>query len=387
MKRQGKSLASFAEFVRRSPHVQRHARSLRLRTSPLDVRDELDQPVDAATVLGLLGILPRVTVLHLEDITLARTTPSTPLPPAPPLEHLTLSSCQGLKRASASCILQTLQHFHHISRLRLTHLYEECPWLARSAPVLAQLQLSVHTFELERTKFIGDTVLSFLAASAAGPATVRATLPTDVTTAPRLRRFVKALGPRLAHLEYSLRIRDVPCPTTLLLAGIDPTPADHVVGAALDLGAASGLRTLRLALSLARAKLIPDLVRTATPTLASCRALRGAPFALVLVAPLGEVLEELAFLEEDAREAFKRLEDVLVDLVGRERVERVVFELEVWPAVDDGEVGDKVGRAEELVRAIFPRLDASDGLRVVQNARTEAPRVNVFWGGRYDVPW
>ncbi|GJE98671.1 hypothetical protein PsYK624_149060 [Phanerochaete sordida] len=373
---------AFSEFICQSSNVQQYVRTLRLRTSLLGVGVEAEEPVDANVLLGLFKILPRLTTLHLEDIVLSPPSLSgAPLPPTLSLEHLTLGSRLGCAPISASHILDTLSHFRYIGRLRLIHLWEE-PQPSTSAPNLSVSHPAVETFEFERCRFLGDAIFTFLADCAAERVTVRTTLPTDVLSAQKLNQFVTALGARLAHLEYTFRVRDMPCPMTLLFAGFD-SAAHPGGGAALDLSSCTSLGTLRVALDLAPARLASDLASTLVPTLASLPALpRGTPpLALTLAASLGDVLAGQHL--EDRTSVFAQLEDAVLELLGSGRVAGLTFEIEVARGVPDS----RMAEGSETVKALFPRLNASDDLHVIEVAKAGAPRVNAYWGGRYDAPW
>ncbi|GJE98646.1 hypothetical protein PsYK624_148810 [Phanerochaete sordida] len=390
--RPAKTLLSLLHFLRESPVLRRYVRTLRLRTSPLDVRNGPPDPVDATIVLNILRALPRAAVLHLEDIILSPS-PATALREAPPLEHLTLSSCQGLTRLLASQIIATLSCFRRVRRLRIVHLWEQCSW--RDPPSNADrgtpLPLSIDQFEFERVKFMDGDVFAFLAASATLGAIVRTTLPTDRTSAAQLRRFIQALGPRLAHLDFTLRIRDAPCPTTMILASVNPSVLqDPTTGAALDLSECTSLRTLKFRLNLTPAKLVQDLTLTVVPMLHSLRALRPRlpPVALTIVTYLDEMLRELdgAHVAGPVCHALEQVEEAILELQGLGAVDSTTFELEVAPALRSPPIDERVAQAKGLLRMRFSRCDACGDLQVAV-VRVGAARVNVHWGGRYDISW
>lgn len=389
-----KRLESFLHFLREAPHLRRYVRSLRLRTSPLDVRECPVDIIQAGIVLDILGMLSNAKDLHLEDIAL------TPRPVSIPsqakissLESLTLSSCEGLTYAQASRTLDTLSHFDQVTKLRLVHLWDRRTDInpSQDSAIIFMSSLKVGTIELERTKFMGDDLYAFLVNSAESHITVRTTLPTDRFSALRLRRFIDRLGPRLEHLEYSLRVRDVSCPATLLLAAVMASPPDPATGGSLDLSGCTRLRTLRLSLALDPGTLALDLNLAVIPTLASLRGLgsEAEPLELTLAVALGEVLETLPVAAgTPSRCALARLEDAVAELHGLGRVSNALIELEIPPTPEDiPRPDDRVARANHVLKALFPRLDARGSLVVATAAKASPPRVNAFWGGRYDAPW
>ncbi|EKM52269.1 uncharacterized protein PHACADRAFT_260525 [Phanerochaete carnosa HHB-10118-sp] len=200
-----KELSTFHQYLVDSPHVRQHARSLRLRASPLGVRAK--ETVEAASLSQVLAQLPKLDTLHLEDISL-RSTPQTSSPDSssqlvkiPALERLTLAF-QHAGIGSQDSVFKILAQCDSVRHLRLLGMHS---WNGRTLPdpaTAATLRpyLGVKSVEIETYGPLFGKIFTYLAAATrAGLRSIRVNGVTNPAVASGLQTLLDATNTQLEH--------------------------------------------------------------------------------------------------------------------------------------------------------------------------------------------